>query len=265
MNPEQFPATVSGALRNYVTGVNWEGALGDEAKPGDLPVTQNRKTCGRDRLVCVFVYIPPASSGRFFFLKGGYFMKNKLVLVTGGARSGKSTFAEKYVLHYSPKCDYIATAEILDDEMADRVRLHQERRNDGRWVNHEAPYHAEEEFANLGEDTGAVLFDCLTLYMSNQMYGKTAIEGSFPERCNFVLNEIDKVLEAAKSCGKLVVFVSNEVGGGIVPDNVMAREYRDLAGWVNQKVAAACDKVFYCVAGQAVDVKKLAFKFEEEE
>ena len=75
----------------------------------------------------------------------------------------------------------------------------------------------------------------------------------------------DKVLEAARNCGKLVVFVSNEVGGGIVPDNLMAREYRDLAGWVNQKVAAACDKVFYCVAGQAVDVKKLAFKFDEEE
>ena len=92
-------------------------------------------------------------------------MSNNLVLVTGGARSGKSTFAEKYVLHYSPKCDYIATAEILDDEMAERVRLHRARRNDGRWVNHEAPYHAEEVFANLGADTGAVLFDCMTLYM----------------------------------------------------------------------------------------------------
>lgn len=192
-------------------------------------------------------------------------MKNKLVLVTGGARSGKSTFAERYVLHYSPQCDYIATAEILDEEMAERVRLHRERRNDGRWVNHEAPYHAEEAFAALGEKTGAVLFDCLTLYMTNQMYGKTAIEGSFEERCRFVLGEVDKVLAAARSCGKLVVFVSNEVGSGIVPDNVMAREYRDLAGWVNQKVADAVDSVYYCVAGQAIDVKKFAFRFEDEE
>ena len=191
-------------------------------------------------------------------------MSNNLILVTGGARSGKSTFAEKYVLHYSPKCDYIATAEILDDEMAERVRLHRARRNDGRWVNHEAPYHAEEVFANLGDETGAVLFDCMTLYMTNQMYGKAAIEGSFEERCAFVLGEVDKVLEAARACGKLVVFVTNEVGSGIVPDNVMAREYRDLAGWVNQKVANACDKVYYCVAGQATDVKKFAFKFEEE-
>ena len=93
-------------------------------------------------------------------------MAGKLILVTGGARSGKSEFAERYVLHYSPKCDYIATAEILDEEMAERVRLHRERRNDGRWVNHEAPYEAEKVFASLGEDTQAVLFDCLTISMA---------------------------------------------------------------------------------------------------
>lgn len=191
-------------------------------------------------------------------------MKGKLIMVTGGARSGKSEFAERFVLHFSPKCDYIATAEILDDEMAERVRLHQERRMNGRWVNHEAPYEAEKTFANLGEETEAVLFDCLTVYMCNMLYGKNAPEGSWSERCEAVLKEIDKVVEAAAACGKLVVFVTNEVGDGIVPDNLMAREYRDLAGWVNQRVAAACDKVFMCIAGNAVDVKKLAFKFDEE-
>ena len=192
-------------------------------------------------------------------------MAGRLVLVTGGARSGKSEFAERYVLHYSPKCDYIATAEILDKEMAERVRLHVERRSDGRWVNHEAPYHAEEVFASLGEETGAVLFDCLTMYMTNLLYGKVAVHGDFLSRCGFVLDEIDKLIAAAKACGKIVVFVTNEVGDGIVPDNLMAREYRDLAGWVNQKVAQAADHVYCCIAGQAVDVKKLAFKFEDEE
>lgn len=191
-------------------------------------------------------------------------MASELVLVTGGSRSGKSEFAERYVLHYSPKCDYIATAEILDEEMAERVRLHQARR-DARWVNHEAPYHAEETFASLGKETGAVLFDCLTIYMCNLFYGKGAPEGEFLERCDYVFAELDKLLAAAKVCNKRVVFVSNEVGCGIVPENKMAREYRDLAGWVNQRVAAVADKVFYCVAGQAVDVKKLAFKFEDEE
>lgn len=189
-----------------------------------------------------------------------------LVMVTGGSRSGKSEFAEKYVLHYAEKCDYIATAEILDDEMAERVRLHQARR-DSHWVNHESPYKAEETFATLGQETGAVLFDCLTIYMCNLFYGKEApsYERPFLERCDYVFAQIDKMLEAAKACGKLVVFVTNEVGSGIVPDNAMAREYRDLAGWVNQRVAEACDKVFFCVAGQAVDMKALAFKFPEEQ
>lgn len=188
----------------------------------------------------------------------------KLVVVTGGARSGKSEFAEQYVLHYSPKCDYIATAEILDEEMAERVRLHRQRR-DSRWVNHEAPYEAEKVFAALGQETGAVLFDCLTIYMCNLFYGKNAPSGDFLQRCDQVLAQIDRLIEAARGCNKLVVFVTNEVGSGIVPDNQMSREYRDLAGWVNQRVAAAADQVFYCVAGQAVDVKKLAFKFEDEE
>lgn len=190
-------------------------------------------------------------------------MSGKIVMVTGGARSGKSEFAESYVMHYSPKCDYIATAEILDEEMAERVRLHRERR-DARWINHEAPYHADKVFAALDAETQAVLFDCLTIYMSNLFYGKEAPQGEFLQRCDVVLAEIDKLLAAARACGKRVVFVTNEVGSGIVPDNQMAREYRDLAGWVNQRVAQAADHVYYCVAGQAVDVKKLAFKFEDE-
>ena len=193
-------------------------------------------------------------------------MAGKLILVTGGARSGKSEFAERYVLHYSPKCDYIATAEILDEEMAERVRLHRERRNDGRWVNHEAPYGAEKVFASLGEDTQAVLFDCLTIYMANLFYGKNSPDPTkvdFLGRCEYVYGEIDKLLTAARACGKIVVFVTNEVGSGIVPDNQMAREYRDLAGWVNQRVAEAADHVYLCGAGQAVDMKKLAFRFDD--
>lgn len=192
-------------------------------------------------------------------------MKQELVMVTGGTRSGKSEFAERYVLHYSPRCDYIATAEIFDEEMAERVRLHRERRSDGRWRNHEAPYHAETVLASLDDSTGAVLFDCLTVYLCNQMYGKNAPQGSLEERAHFVLAEIDKLLAAARDCGKLVVFVTNEVGCGIVPESAMGREYRDVAGWVNQRVAAACDKVFWCAAGQAVELKKLAFKFTDEE
>ena len=159
---------------------------------------------------------------------------------------------------------YIATAEIFDDEMAERVRLHQERRSPQRWNNYEAPYAAEQVMVEAGKEADAILFDCLTLYMSNLMYGKVAIAGTFEEKVTFVKGEIVKLLEAARKTEKLVVFVTNEVGGGIVPDNVMAREYRDLAGWINQQVADVCDRVFYCVAGQAVDLKKMAFSFDDE-
>ena len=188
-----------------------------------------------------------------------------LVMVTGGSRSGKSEFAEKYVLQAADKCAYIATAEILDEEMAERVRLHRERR-DSRWVNYEAPYAADKTFAELGTDIGAVLFDCLTIYMCNLFYGQGSPSQELPflERCDYVFQQIDKLLAAAKATDKLVVFVTNEVGCGIVPENKMAREYRDLAGWVNERVAKVCNKVFYCVAGNAVDMKAMAYKFPEE-
>lgn len=191
-------------------------------------------------------------------------MPGKLVLVTGGARSGKSEFAEKYVLHYGGRCAYIATAEILDDEMAERVRLHKARRPQTRWINFEAPYNAHEVMKEAARQADTVLFDCLTLYMSNLLYGKNAPEGTTEQKAQAVKAEIGKLLYAARQSGKTVVFVTNEVGAGIVPENAMAREYRDIAGWVNQQVAEAADSVFYCVAGQAVDMKKLAFKFEEE-
>ena len=189
-------------------------------------------------------------------------MAGKLVLVLGGARSGKSSFAERFVLNYGYKCAYIATAEILDDEMAERVKQHQLRRKNNRWVNFEAPYNAEQMVAQAGEAADCILFDCLTLYLSNLMYGKNA-PNSFEDKCVYVKNEVDKLITAALSTNKTVVFVSNDVGSGIVPDNQMAREYRDVAGWLNQQVGCEADSVFYVIAGQAVDIKKLAFKFED--
>ena len=94
------------------------------------------------------------------------------------------------------------------------------------------------------------------------MYGKNA-PNSFEDKCVYVKNEVDKLITAARSTNKTVVFVSNDVGSGIVPDNQMAREYRDVAGWLNQQVGCEADSVFYVIAGQAVDIKKLAFKFED--
>lgn len=190
-------------------------------------------------------------------------MKEKLILVIGGSRSGKSEFAEKYVLRHGAKCAYIATAEILDEEMANRVTRHKARRPQTRWVNFEAPYEAEKVIPEAACSADCILFDCLTLYMSNLLYGANA-PTAFDERVEYVKNAISKLLEAARAVNKTIVFVSNDVGSGIVPDNAMAREYRDIAGWVNQQVGNAADNVYYVLAGQAVDIKKLAFKFEED-
>lgn len=189
-------------------------------------------------------------------------MSEKVILVLGGARSGKSKFAEKFVLHAASKAAYIATAEILDEEMANRVRYHKARRNNGRWVNFEAPYHAEEAILEAGQAADAILFDCLTVYLSNIMYGADAPQ-DFNAKYDFVYKEIDKLLQAARAVNKTVVFVANDVGAGVVPDTVMGREYRDIAGWVNQQVGMEADFVYYVLAGYAVDIKKLAFKFEE--
>ena len=189
-------------------------------------------------------------------------MSGKIILVIGGARSGKSSFAEKYVLTYVAKCAYLATAEILDEEMAERVKFHQARRDKKRWLTYEAPFHAEKTIACAAEKADCLLFDCLTLYVTNLMYGIGA-PGTFAEKAIYVREEIEKLLAAAKASGRTVVFVTNDVGSGIVPENAMAREYRDVAGWVNQQVGNASESVYYVLAGQAVDIKKLAFKFED--
>jgi adenosylcobinamide kinase/adenosylcobinamide-phosphate guanylyltransferase len=188
--------------------------------------------------------------------------KGGIVLVLGGARSGKSEFAEQYVLHAGTYCGYVATAEILDEEMRERVRLHQARRG-RRWLTFEAPYDAERVLSEAGARTDAILFDDITLYLSNLLYGKHALQGTTTEKAAQVSCKLDALLEAARRTGRTVVFVSNDVGAGIVPDNAMAREYRDIAGWANQQLGRAADRVFYVIAGQAVDIKQLAFRFPD--
>lgn len=185
--------------------------------------------------------------------------KNKpcLILVTGGARSGKSEFAERYVEKYATKAGYIATAEVLDDEMGRRVELHRQRRSSSFWTTYEYPQNAEQVFAQLPSDIDMVLFDCLTVYVANMMYGN--FEKSTPEDVLLLVKEnVQKLLDAANVSGRTVVFVTNEVGCGIVPDNYLAREYRDVIGVVNTMVAKACDKLFLTVCGHAVDIKKIS-------
>ncbi|MBO4402029.1 MAG: bifunctional adenosylcobinamide kinase/adenosylcobinamide-phosphate guanylyltransferase [Selenomonadaceae bacterium] len=176
----------------------------------------------------------------------------EIILVTGGARSGKSTFAEKLALKIGEgRAAYIATAQIFDDEMAQRVEMHKARR-DKNWTNFEAPFDAEKILAEVG---GVVLFDCVTIYLTNWLLTQNLDDKNLHSEFE---NWIEKLIAAARNSSATVIFVSNEVGAGIVPENKLARVFRDFAGLANQRIAAAAAQVYLTVAGIAVDIKKLS-------
>ena len=180
----------------------------------------------------------------------------KIVLVTGGARSGKSRFAEQYAARFGKKVAYIATAGVYDEEMTFRVKLHRERRPKD-WHTWEAPENAHFAIEEAGRAHDMILFDCLTLYISNLL---CALENVRDSAANYELirEKISLLLEAAKEQDGTTIFVTNEVGAGIVPENHLAREYRDITGIANQLTARAADEVYVVSCGIAVDFKKLA-------
>lgn len=165
-----------------------------------------------------------------------------ITLITGGARSGKSLLAEKLALAAPGRPIHIATAEALDAEMAARIALHQARRDD-RWLSREAPLDLVGALAAT-QGEGARLVDCLTLWLSNLMH-----HGRDWRR------ETEALAEALKRQSGPVILVTNEVGLGIVPDNALARAYRDAAGTMNQILAQAADSVLFVVAGLPMTVK----------
>lgn len=166
----------------------------------------------------------------------------KSILITGGARSGKSALAEQLALRATGRAIYIATSEIFDSEMEARVAAHRARRGP-EWRD----IHAPRDLAGALEasDGGNPrLVDCLTLWLTNLM-----LDGADWKDATAYLT---RTLAAQTAP---VIFVTNEVGGGIVPDNKLAREFRDAAGWLNQEMAKACDTVWLAVAGYPLRVK----------
>lgn len=186
----------------------------------------------------------------------------KIVLVTGGSRSGKSAFAEEYIkklFEQGEKIGYIATSQVFDEEMKFRVKLHQERRP-AAWTTYEAPYNAHMALEQASkEGCTAVLFDCITIYMSNLLCSLESIDDS---EKNYVLanEKINQLVEAARNNKGTTVFVTNEVGAGIVPENKLAREYRDIAGLANQWLAKEADEAYFVVCGIPVNLKAISNK-----
>ena len=168
---------------------------------------------------------------------------NRIILITGGQRSGKSKKAEELAMSLSDNPVYVATAHIWDEEFRERVKRHQERRGP-QWTNIE-----EEKFLSRHDLTGRVaVIDCVTLWLTNFFFANNS--------------DVDKSLELAKAefdkftePDATYIFVTNEIGSGGVSDNAIQRKFTDLEGWMNQYIASKADEVILMVSGIPVKVK----------
>lgn len=172
-------------------------------------------------------------------------VSKKIVFIMGGARSGKSTFALKEGSKSPGKKAYIATAEGLDEEMRKRIENHKRQRDDA-WVTYEEPLKIAEVIKGIGDEYSVIVIDCLTLWLSNIMHSNLDIG-----------YEIENLVETLRfiPCAPCIYIVSNEVGMGIVPENELARKFRDMAGFLNQRVAEIADEVNLLVSGIPLKVK----------
>jgi adenosylcobinamide kinase / adenosylcobinamide-phosphate guanylyltransferase len=166
----------------------------------------------------------------------------KLTLVLGGARSGKSRYAESLITALPPPWVYLATGQPCDAEMAERIAAHRRNRA-GEWQTIETPHEIAKAIAQTPPAL-PLLLDCLTLWLSNRVLAAADVESEF--------TAVETALDARTG---VAVLVSNEVGSGIVPENALARRFRDLQGRLNQRVAARAGRVVLLVAGLPLIVK----------
>jgi adenosylcobinamide kinase/adenosylcobinamide-phosphate guanylyltransferase len=176
-----------------------------------------------------------------------------LILITGGARSGKSSYALKRGEALVGTRHFIATCPVIDREMQLRITRHREEREGRGWQT------IEEEIDIAGRiegiaDAGAILIDCLTLWLNNLLYRAELAQKTFDEKN--VAVECDRLIAAAAGCAGTVICVTNEVGMGIVPDTPLARHYRDLVGCCNRLLAAQADEVVLVSCGIPLFLKK---------
>lgn len=178
----------------------------------------------------------------------------EVLFVTGGARSGKSRFAERLAADGAAPVTYIATLEALDEEMADRIERHRDDRPAG-WSTIEEPRDPGAALARVDAGT-TVLLDCLSLWVSNRLLelgdAPSAADAAALEVT--LVGELDRLLAQARSRGGSTIVVTNEVGSAVVPPSVLGRVYRDLLGRVNQRAATAADRAWLVVAGRPLEL-----------
>jgi len=174
-------------------------------------------------------------------------MNTQNTLILGGCRSGKSSHALALANQVSGnKKIFMATSVPTDQEMRDRVNKHVQERGDA-WQTAEVPVDIPEKIEMLAPDVDVILVDCLTLWVSNIMFHGADFQG--------IVKKAEQLTSVLKKAACPVIMVSNEVGSGIVPENALARQFRDMAGFVNQRVAAASDAVTLVVAGIPMNIK----------
>ena len=190
----------------------------------------------------------------------------RLILILGGARSGKSAFAEQLASKSGRSVAFIATATAGDEEMRERIARHRAARP-AAWHTIEEPLDLAGAVLQGGKLADVLLLDCITLWLNN-LFAQTAMHheseaGHYAASTLFdeaALQEIEKLLATARSLapGKTLLIVTNEVGLGIVPAYPLGRLYRDSLGYLNQRLAQAADRVYLMVAGMGVDLKRLS-------
>ncbi len=171
----------------------------------------------------------------------------KITLITGGARSGKSSFALDIALEYD-KRGFIATAIPFDDEMKKRIKNHQAER-ENKFVTVEEPHNLAEAITELQDDVNVIIIDCISVWLGNLLFKHGETENKFDE-VNKFYNQLNKI-----NCD--IIIVTNEVGMGIIPDNKLARNYREIAGFVNKQIAKFADEVILMISGIPLKIKEL--------
>ena len=172
----------------------------------------------------------------------------RAVFITGGARSGKSAFALSLAAQIPGTRAFIATMEPRDEECAERIRLHKLQRG-AEWHSYEEPLDIEPVIEGIAE--GVVVLDCLTLWLSNLMGAGRDIAAA-----------CDALVQAIQRAASPIILITNEVGQGLVPENALARAFRDEAGLLNQRVAAQADRVVLLAAGHPLTLKEAAVPAE---
>jgi len=166
-------------------------------------------------------------------------------LILGGARSGKSRYAEQLAKDCGLRVIYLATAQALDQEMRERIAQHQSDRSI-HWRTLEVPLELAHAMQTHADEDTCLLVDCLTLWLTNLMLADDP---------DALVRESQALLELLPTLPGKIILVSNEVGLGIVPDNALARRFRDEAGRLNQRIAACCEQVFFIAAGLPLTLK----------